>query len=149
MSFSDDYKMEYKASDDADCNTIHFRLTHSNYPASSLPTATISGLWLGIGLRSPVMADADYYSCSYVYTTNDANNFTFHDWVYQPSIDGDGNFNFDEVQNFESTETVAKDRAAGTYTCEFSRLRDTGDTEHDYMIPINTEFDMIAAFGPV
>ena len=96
VNYSDDFKMEYMASEDTDCNTIHFRLTHSNYPASSLPTATISGLWMGIGLGSPVMAQADYYSCSYVYTTNDANNFTFHDWSYYPDTDGLGNFNFGE-----------------------------------------------------
>ena len=94
------------------------------------------------------MADADYYSCRYIYYVGDTQNFTFHDWVYQPSVDGEGVFNWSEEQNFYSTETVEKNRTAGVYSCEFSRKRDTGDSDHDFVIPINTEFDMIAAYGP-
>ena len=93
------------------------------------------------------MDGADYWSCSYVYATGDTNNFDFHDWSYDYATDGT-TFNWGETQNFESTSTITKNRDAGEYTCEFTRAINTGDAD-DFVIPLDTAFDIISAYGVV
>ena len=125
------------------------KLTLTGVDTSSWTSTGNSGIWMGIGWDTTTMKGGnpltDYNSCKFIWKNAATDAFTFNDWNY-PSTAADLAFVFTETQSLTDTQTNTKDKAAGNFECQFTRLCNTGDTS-DTVIPLYETFNIIRAWG--